>query len=288
MNGSKSSNGARSKARQKAIEQGKLVESINALSPTDFIQRFDIASATLEANAKLSYQSGRDLRVDLLFAQAMKKEHKNVLDACFRLIEQSSAGNYKASEIKWSPTSKRKEMVLPDLRYLVIRENLSIASDSSDDSHTENPDVWGFVSFMVTYEDGFEVVYVYEIHLAPKLRGQGIGKVLMQMVEEIGEKARVNKCMLTVFKANDTALKWYARAGYVVDDFSPGPRILRNGTVKQPSYLIMSKLLKGSAEDGVLDKKSMHTDPAKLSSVQDASNGTKNKSGMNGWLLDIL
>jgi len=237
---------ARSKARQKAVKEGKLVESVNVLSCLEFIQRFDLANAMSEANTELLHQSGKNLRVSLLFAQAVQMNHRDVLDACFRLIEQSSASDYKSSEIKWSPTSKRKEMVLPDLRYLIVRQDFSHRSSDSADLSTDISSVRGFVSFMVTYEDGFEVVYVYEIHLAPDLRGQGIGNILMRMVESIGRKAGVEKCMLTVFKANDRAVRWYSRSGYVVDDFSPGPRVLRNGIVKQPSYLILSKPLRSN------------------------------------------
>ena len=121
-------------------------------------------------------------------------------------------------------------MKLPDLRYVVLLEN----------QHA----VAGFISFMITYEDGHEVLYVYEIHFQPRLQGKGLGKLLMNYVEAIGQKVGVDKVMLTVFRANQRAVDWYSRLGYVEDEFSPGPRRLRNGTVKEPSYFILSKRLK--------------------------------------------
>lgn len=72
--------------------------------------------------------------------------------ACFNLIELTSASAYKKSKDGWKPRSKRKEMKLLDLKYLLVKK---------DDQ------VEGFASFMPTYEDDYAVVYLYEIHLSP-------------------------------------------------------------------------------------------------------------------------
>ncbi|KAK5263553.1 N alpha-acetyl-transferase, partial [Exophiala xenobiotica] len=137
------------------------------------------------------------------------------LEACLRLIETTSGEDYKHSEIKWSPSKKRKEMKLPDMKYILL---------------TDQDRVIGFISFMVTYEDGNEVVYIYEIHFSPDWQGKGLGRKLMDVVEVIGRNVGVTKVMLTVFKANERAVQWYTRLGYAEDEFSPRPRKLRNGT----------------------------------------------------------
>ncbi|KAL8885082.1 MAG: hypothetical protein Q9215_007004 [Flavoplaca cf. flavocitrina] len=151
------------------------------------------------------------------------------LEACFDLIASSSASAYAASSIGWSPVKKRKEMKLPDLRYLLLKDSIT--------------QIQGFLSFMLTYEDGHEVVYCYELHLAPAVQRQGLGKYLMSLMETVGTNAGVEKSMLTVFVENDTALKFYERLGYMKDDYSPEPRKLRSGTVKMPTYVILSKSL---------------------------------------------
>ena len=238
-----------SKSQRKAIEEGKLVETINALDSDTFAARLCDANTISKAENLLKEKSGTDLEIDLLHAEALKTDRKDVLETCFRLVEESSSNDYKASEIKWSSASKRKEMVLPDMRYLVVRERTRPENSESSEARTAvGPSIYGFVSFMITYEDGYEVIYVYEIHLDPRVRGQGVGTVLMSMVEAVGRKAHVEKCMLTVFTANQKASRWYEHCGYRVDDFSPGPRILRNGTVKEPTYLILSKPLKISSD----------------------------------------
>lgn len=119
------------------------------------------------------------------------------------------------------------------MRYLLVK---GVAENTVGGGEVE-----GFLSFMLTYEDGHEVVYCYEIHLKPVLRGNGVGKQLIGMMEEVGRKAGVAKAMLTVFVENGGALRFYEKLGYEEDEFSPGPRKLRNGVVKNPTYIILSK-----------------------------------------------
>lgn len=164
------------------------------------------------------------------------------LTACFNLLTSTSSADYEASSMGWSPAKKWKEMRLPDLRYIVLKRK------EDDKSLDWLPDVEGFLSFMLTYEDGYEVIYCYEIHLSPQLRGTGLGKWLMEMMEEVGKKARVEKAMLTVFKANKAAMTFYERLGYKEDEYSPRPRKLRGGVVKEPDYMILSKRLAGESK----------------------------------------
>ncbi|KAL9639313.1 MAG: hypothetical protein Q9164_001011 [Protoblastenia rupestris] len=168
---------------------------------------------------------------------------------CFDLIAETSSADYAASSMDWSPAKKKKEMRLPDMRYLLLK--------SPDLAGEKGTEILGFLSFMVTYEDGYEVVYCYEIHLTLEVQGKGIGGQLMETLESIGKKAGMQKTMLTVLLANDSAQRFYERLGYKEDEFSPRPRKLRNGTVKRPDYAILSKVLKGSIRrpDHVTDKK---------------------------------
>lgn len=227
-----------SKSQQKAIDAGKLVETTNALTDLEFAERYCDLGELVDVAQEIETVVGREVDVVSPSARVLKIAQIDVLNACLNLVEASSADDYKKSEMKWSVSSKRKEMLLPDMRYLIIRERIQ----TTDDDHFRP--VYGFISFMITYEDGHEVIYIYEIHLQPSFCSQGVGKVLLDLVEEIGRKIRVEKAMLTVFKSNRRAVKWYDRMGYTIDDFSPGPRVLRNGTIKEPSYVILSKPLR--------------------------------------------
>lgn len=133
------------------------------------------------------------------------------------------------------------------MKYLIVRGRPSQStSDEADrpSSATEIRELLGFLSFMVTYEDGKDVVYCYEIHLSPMARGKGLGALLMGRMEAIGRLVGVEKAMLTVFKSNLAAREFYMKGGYEVDENSPQPRMLRNGTVKESEYEILSKRLK--------------------------------------------
>ena len=239
-----------SRSQKKAVEEGKLVETINSLDYTTYKSRFLKSNDLTAASRGISVCIDRTVQIEFLFPELLKDNDGHIIDACFALIQNSSAAAYKSSEMKWSPSNKRKEMVLPDMRYLIISEENSASTPCTDECSrdaetTTRPVVLGFISFMITYEDGYEVLYVYEVHLSENLRGQGVGTVLMDIVEEIGRSAGVEKCMLTVFRSNRGAVRWYERRGYILDDFSPGPRTLRNGMLKQPTYLILSKVYHG-------------------------------------------
>lgn len=202
------------------------IEAANALSPTVFRARFlpdDLCLGPVIQNIKecaLTLESSSTI-------SSVKFE------ACFDLVASTSSGAYLASSKGWSPNKKRKEMNLPDLRYLLVEPT------SSTDVLIE-----GFMSFMLTYEDGHEVIYCYEIHLFPRLQGAGVGRYLMGLMEDVGKRAGVEKAMLTVFVENQRALAFYEKLGYREDGFSPQPRKLRNGVIKKPDYVILSKSLK--------------------------------------------
>ena len=217
----------------------KLVETVNSLKPPDFFERY-LPQESIQS------LTGQDARREPLGLQVLLSgtsgpptltiEARDLLNQCLHLVESTSAEDYRSSEIKWSLAKKRKEMHLPDVRYVILYE--------SPEDDPKSPVLAGFVSFMITYEDGHEVVYCYEIHLAEKWQGKGLGKKLMNLVEEVGRRVGVEKAMLTVFKANERAVKMYQSLGYREDEFSPAPRKLRNGTVKEPSYVIFSKDLR--------------------------------------------
>lgn len=228
----------------------KLVENVNSLSPSDFFEKYlsqnDLSTLILPDTSPGNFQT----IVTGTRGPTITTETKAILDQCLELIESTSADDYRNSELKWSHAKKKKEMYLPDMRYMILLHSDPTHNDD-DDPNTQRPRpprpspiVAGFVSFMVTYEDGHEVIYCYELHLSPPYRGNGLGKKLMAIVEGVGRRVGVEKAMLTVFRANERAIGMYMGIGYGVDEFSPGPRRLRNGSVKEAGYVILSKALR--------------------------------------------
>lgn len=82
------------------------------------------------------------------------------LEACFRLVEETSKADYESSSVGWKPAKKLTEMKSPELKYIMVKD---VAGS-----------VCGFTSLMPTYEEGEPVVYCYEIHLKPELQGYAI------------------------------------------------------------------------------------------------------------------
>jgi predicted GNAT family acetyltransferase len=206
-----------------------LIERTNALPLSTFHSLY--FPQTYPSLTHITPKSGTSYQISL-------HTHDNIdIPSCFNLIAATSLSNYASSSVGWHPKSKRKEMLLPDLKYLTVTPIQSPAAPPK-----------GFLSFMCTYEDGKEVIYVYELHLTEDVRGGGLGKQLMELVEDVGRKVGVEKVMLTVFVANVGAWKFYKKLGYEVDEFSPEPRRLRGGVVKEPDYVILSKGLRGKTE----------------------------------------
>ena len=200
------------------------VESLNELSLQLFMKQFLPATSLWfqEKSSSTSYQ---------IVVESPETISSEDLDTCFDLIQMTSKTSYANSSLGWHPKAKRREMKLPDLKYLLVRQELG-------------SEILGFASFMLTYEDSREVVYLYDIHLREAVRGIGLGKHLITAIQQVGQETQMEKMMLTVFEANPEARTFYERLGFSVDDFSPGPRKLRGGIVKEPDYAILSKALR--------------------------------------------
>ena len=213
------------------------IETLNSLPFTDFRTQFWLSDNSIEStHDDLPWQ---------LTLESSSTISPGDFDACFQLISQTSSKDYAASSSGWHPARKRKEMRLPDLKYVLLKQRSSGTKTAKGGS--SNLD--GFMSFMLTYEDGVEVIYCYEIHLEKRCQGRGLGRCLIKHMEEVGRKAGVKKAMLTVFRANETARRFYERLDYEEDEYSPRPKKLRSGVVKEADYVILSKSLAEDRED---------------------------------------
>lgn len=253
------------------------IESVNALEPKDFWSKYcrDIPIA-INPHYDLKSQVHSQVLSELtssprkhdtpssemfLVFRAAAQLSQLELDVCFNLIAQTSQADYEASSMGWHPAKKRKEMRLPDMKYfllLAIPGNESsqaaetVKSNSFEGSSGRGNDlrephdfeIKGFVSLMPTYEDGQRVLYIYEIHLQPSLQGSGLGTVLMNIAESVGKNVgKLEKMMLTVFRSNERARKFYERLEWSVDGSSPEWVELRNGRRRECDYQIWSKSL---------------------------------------------
>lgn len=89
-------------------------------------------------------------------------------------------------------------------------------------------------------DEGFPVAYCYEIQLVPQAQRKGLGKFMMQVLELIGAKNGMERCLLTVMKENHGARAMYSRLGYSMDESSPG----FEDPTEDAGYEILSKVFK--------------------------------------------
>lgn len=93
---------------------------------------------------------------------------------------------------------KRREMVVPEARYIFVRQsntNATIArvnkpeDGSVDGGLMDGQDrLVGFVHYRFVVEEDVPAAYVYELQLESCAQGKGLAKFLMQLVELIARK----------------------------------------------------------------------------------------------------
>lgn len=236
------------------------VRNLNTLSMHQFIKDY-MHPGLMEYIPKFSQRSGMDTGASLpafsilvstssdisrqVNAEATESMPR-VLRTLFELIKHTSYKDYRASSQGWDGENKLVEMEDDDMRYLIVRlkdgQLPGLEKRWSKDSDLDQS-IIGFLSFMITQEEEENVVYIYEVHISEHFRDCGLGRHLFSVVEFIGGATGMDKAMLTVFKRNVSARRWYNSRGYEVDAISPRPRKLRGGRSIEPDYEILSKRL---------------------------------------------
>lgn len=174
---------------------------VNGLTLSVYLTRPRSSYAHYTAPSKSSDGTSKSYKLGLYTPKTLPPKD---LTACLNLIEKTSGKHYRESRDGWSVRRKRSEMMLWDLRYLVVREGSSChgtgegewedaeeagdgeGGDDGEREHRgeekeetvveefeeeEEGEIKGFMSFMPTFEDGIMVLYLYEIHLVDEVRG---------------------------------------------------------------------------------------------------------------------
>ncbi|KAF9986464.1 N-alpha-acetyltransferase 40 [Modicella reniformis] len=149
------------------------------------------------------------------------------------LVELNMKDLYIKSKDGWCRQDKENEMQDKASRYLVT-------------FHGEIP--VGMVHFQFVEEEtatdrDAQVAYCFEIQVISEYRRRGIGEYLIKLLEMIGKATKMEKVMLTVFKANKDAIKFYIeRLDYQYDEISPCVYLSRTQAAGF-DYEILSKAL---------------------------------------------
>jgi GNAT superfamily N-acetyltransferase len=101
---------------------------------------------------------------------------------------------------KWPSEEKvkRREMVVPEARYIFVKQySNGFITENSMKEGTEVEHMHaacsescliGFVHYRFVVEEELPVLYVYELQMEPPAQGKGLGKFMMQLIEQIACK----------------------------------------------------------------------------------------------------
>ncbi|WVQ96638.1 hypothetical protein IAU59_003743 [Kwoniella sp. CBS 9459] len=123
-------------------------------------------------------------------------------------------------------TASITETILSPLVSLATNRSRADTKSNIRREGEEGDPILGYCSFRFDTEETLsprdaEVVYCYELQLSPSLRGQGLGKILISHLEDIGRRRGMDKSMLTCLKGNTDALSFYTKQGYQPDEIDP-------------------------------------------------------------------
>jgi ribosomal protein S18 acetylase RimI-like enzyme len=188
----------------------------------------DVTKPADKVPVKVSFHSS-PLPVDLHFA-------------CLDLFKANMSDMYQASSWGLDLDEKSSELRHETARFLVV-EAAADSDGAGSDGGSIGRDILGFVHFRFEPNDDEkpteEVLYVYEIQVSGRAQRSGLGKRLMNVMELVAHRNGMQKVMLTVFKNNGGAMKFYRdKLTYGIDESSPS-----NFDGEVADYEILSKVV---------------------------------------------
>ncbi|CAD6992766.1 unnamed protein product [Ceratitis capitata] len=157
-----------------------------------------------------------------LYCRAKGDMDVKTLKWAFKLAERNVGPFYKALQMGWQPKVKQNDLNKKWARYLV-------ATDKSG-----QPVAYTMFRFDMDY--GHSVLYCYEMQIEADHQRQGLGKFIMNALEQCARHWHMDKVVLTVLKNNDNALAFFKTIGFSLDETSPD-------ILEKAEYEILSKNL---------------------------------------------
>jgi ribosomal protein S18 acetylase RimI-like enzyme len=127
----------------------------------------------------------------------VKKLDETTREWCFDLFKRNMKSIYEKSKSGYDEKEKREEMFDCALAYYLI----------AYEEKSNKPVAYSHFRFDMDYES--EVIYCYELHVEPEMRKLGLGKYLMQILEELCECLELEKVVLTCSKYNTNGLRFF-------------------------------------------------------------------------------
>nr|CAB3447985.1 unnamed protein product [Digitaria exilis] len=233
------------------LERKKTIDELirKAIAVKDHLVQFPAFQIFQRNGLSVYLESGRGDQLTL----PVKKYIQN-------LLKVNMEGPYG---LEWPSEEKvkRQEMVAPEAQYIFVKQysngfttECSMNQDEGvKHTHTACNEgcLVGFVHYRFVLEEDLPVVYVYELQMEPSSQGKGLGKFMMQLIEQIACKNQMGAVMLTVQKANTQAMSFYTKMRYVISSTSPSRVDPQIGLEK--SYEILCKTFDSEAKSKLED-----------------------------------
>ncbi|KAJ6610067.1 acyl-CoA N-acyltransferase [Mycena sp. CBHHK59/15] len=134
----------------------------------------------------------------VVFAPNLDEDARNSL---WDMFEANMRPMYTRSSFGWDPPHKKGELFDPLSRFILVYPNGDEGS------------LIAFTAFRFEFEEDESILYCYDLQVSPAVQRQGLGRALMDHLAKIGAHFCLDKIMLTVFKVNKGALKFYKAFG---------------------------------------------------------------------------
>lgn len=149
----------------------------------------------------------------------------------FEIFESNMKVHYEATW-GWNKNDRFKEIFDQASRFIIVSSNVAGGEDGADaiagaaSARDIDPAaIAGYCAYRFCWDDDDEpehpVMYVYELQVHSAHQSLGIGRHLTEITVQIGRALRMWKVMLTCFKRNEQAMRFYMQSGFVIDANSP-------------------------------------------------------------------
>ncbi|KAJ8907532.1 hypothetical protein NDN08_007643 [Rhodosorus marinus] len=169
------------------------------------------AGSTARQVVNEAYKKGSKDVVERVTCQVYSRRElaEKTLSWAFSMVELNVKEFYGDS---WSPREKQRELKSDHAQFIFVRVVLILfpALDLHEDDRGVRD---GFASFRFCVEDDEAILYIYELQVDEKVRGKGIGKHMLKLLEEVAAHMKMSKVILTVHKSNERAIAFYRSQG---------------------------------------------------------------------------
>jgi len=125
------------------------------------------------------------------------------------MFEANMRTMYTGSSFGWDPPKKEEELFNRLSRFILVYPT------------NDKDSLVAFTAFRFEFEEDEIILYCYDLQVSKTSQRHGLGRALMNHLAKIGADFKMDKIMLTVFKANTRALKFYKDFGFEFDITSP-------------------------------------------------------------------